>query len=588
VSTVESQVPRAARSEGGVVSALTRVAADTPTAPALLTDDVVITYDELVADVAAVVSWLHPLDLEEVVAIEIERSHESLVAFIAVLFAGGTALLVDPSHPQRRRDDMVRHSRATRRLRADDVREATRRVDGAVPRSLSLPASSLAYVCYTSGSTGFPKGVAVTRRALEARIEWGQGIYPLGAGDGVLWHTAPSFDFSIWEMLAPLAYGGCVVVGRPRGQGDLRGTARDLSERRVTAVHFVPSVLRAFLRVASPDTLRSLRYLFVGGEPLDGGLLRTLQAATDARILNQYGPTESCIDSTWFDCTDFRCEPGDPVPIGRAAPGVHLTLVGGDGLPSEGDEGELAVGGSGVARGYLHDPRATADRFVPTVDGPPGSRLYRTGDLVRRRPDGCLEFRGRLDDQVKVNGVRIELEEIRRALQTCAPGADMAVALRLDGAGGAELVAFVATEAGTVTSDALALLLPEPMIPRVVPLQELTRLPSGKVDIASMLAALGDPPGDQPARDTTAGFATGTEARLAAIWADVLSVAQVRAADNFFELGGHSLMATEVVALIEDEVGVELPLAEFFECETLADLARLTDDLVFASSKASS
>lgn len=556
-----------------------------PRAPALV-DGEVLSYAGLAARVVAAARVLAGnVPPEATVAIEISRSAECLVAFLATLRAGAVPVLVDPALPAIRRELILGACRPQLRLTTADVDDLCddALMDGSWSAAGLAPVrvhpQSLAYLCYTSGSTGTPKGVAVPRAALAARLDWGQDCYPLGPGDRVFWQAAVGFDFAIWEMLAPVCYGACVIVGDELAQHDMHATAEQIVGHRVTAAHFVPSVLRAYLRAVSVDSLSGLRYLFLGGEQCEVALLRQLRPLRATRLFNQYGPAETCIDSTCFECTDPDGYGDGAVPMGRPINGSSVYLLDGQGHCGAA-EGELAVAGIGLARGYLNDPRATAERFVPDPDGAPGSRRYRTGDVVRLRPDGLLEFVTRRDDQVKVNGVRVELAEVRAAVSAlCA--AEVAVGSWSD-SGGVRIAAFVAGTPSTVDTGylmrGLRAALPGPMVPAVVLVPALAREASGKPDVRAMIGAyLTDPapPGDSAEQ---AG-PSETEARLAQIWAQVLHRTTVTAADNFFELGGHSLMAIEVTTLIEESFGVELPLREMFDCDTLGQLAKLVDAL---------
>ncbi|MFY1669587.1 non-ribosomal peptide synthetase [Plantactinospora sp. WMMB334] len=571
-----------------------QAAARSPQAPAVY-DGTVYSYGELAGWVRAAGGLFDTAGDGVVAAVEIGRSVHCLVAFVAALHAGAVPVLVDPHLPGPRRRQILDDCRPGLTVDADDVERALRRAAPEEPAGARLPQpaphpQSLAYVCYTSGSTGRPRGVAVPRSALAARLDWGQSCYPLGAQDRVAWLTSPGFDFAIWEMLAPLRHGASVVVGHDQALRDMAGTAAQIVGAGVTAAHFVPSVLRAYLRTVDIDTLGGLRYLFLGGETCDAALLRRLRPLRGTRVFNQYGPTETCIDSTWFECTGLDLPDGDAVPIGRPVDGTRTMVLDDLGVPGA-PQGELGVAGAGLAWGYLNDPRATGERFVPDPTAPHGDRVYRTGDLVRVNADGLLEFLGRRDEQVKINGVRIELAEVRARLGELCPGAEVAVDTWSGPGEEVRLVAFVAgadgaTEGGQLVRE-LHASLPAAMVPMVVTVPELTRLPSGKVDTSTMtaayLAAEPDMAAGHPGAGNDAGpaggRATATESRLAGIWAQVLGVPTVTTGDNFFELGGHSLMAIEVAALIEEAFDVELPLREVFDCDTLGHLAKLVDTL---------
>ena len=358
-----------------------------PDAAAVIHSDGIISYHHLATSVLQVSQVLREeIGIEDIVAVEMDRSPELLVSLLGALHAGGVVALIDPALPRARRQRMLDHCSPLVHLTADEVSTMVQPVaTSGTPEPAPLHRDNAAYICHTSGSTGDPKGITLSHRSLRNRLRWGQGIYPLGETDRVLWHTAPSFDFSVWEALAPLSFGACVVVSGELGQRDLRRTAGEIVSKHVTAVHFVPSVLRAYLRTSSPDTLAGLRYLFLGGEQLDSGLLRELGDLDKVRIFNQYGPSETCIDSTYFECTAVASA-DEPVPIGEAISGTQTCIVAHNGTQLAGSaDGELGIAGEGIARGYLNDARLTATRFIPSSLGPPGSRVLCDG-RYRQRP----------------------------------------------------------------------------------------------------------------------------------------------------------------------------------------------------------
>ncbi|MEU2611444.1 non-ribosomal peptide synthetase [Micromonospora sp. NPDC007271] len=556
-----------------VVSDFFRWARAAPDAAALTDDGGTLSYGELARAAGAVSRYVAGrVAPGQPVSVELARGRQCLVAVLGLLHAGRPVVLADPA--------MRPHLGAMGQvasLTGDDVTASARHGGDPAGPPAALHPEQLTYVCHTSGSTGAPKWVGVPHRAILHRLRWGQRTYPLDADDRVLWQADPTFDFAWWEMLAPLAYGGRVVIADQFGQRDPRSVADLITRTGVTAAHFVPSVLRAFLRLAPADALAGLRYLFIGGEQFDGDLLDRLRPRTPARIFNQYGPAETCVDSTCFEVDG--AEVGSVVPIGSAAPGTGLRFFPAAGRAGDDpDVWELGITGAGLAHGYLGDPRATADRFRPDPEGAPGGRVYRTGDLVRRLPGGSLAFVGRTDDQVKVNGVRVEPEAVRTVVQAACPEAEVAVAAVDDG-DGPRLVAFVAgavPDGEDSTVELVAHRLPRPMVPRVLRVPAIPRLASGKPDLSALLGAYRAGPADPSANDDP-GF-TPTEAQLAKIWLDLLQVPAVLPQDDFFELGGHSLMATELAAAIEDVFAVEVPLRKIFDCESLSELALLIDE----------
>jgi len=562
-----------------VTDAFLDQAAARPAAAAIIDRLGQMAYGELAERVLAVSSvWSRRIGPETEVHIELGRQRDCLVAFLAVLHCGGASALVNQGHSSIGdvHDSMLR-------LRAEDITAAPRE-RAAKARFIPSHPDAIAYICNTSGSTGRPKRVGVTHRALRNRLAWGQSAYPLGPGDRVLWQAEPGFDFAVWEMLAPLCWGAAVVVSDEQGQRDLRRTAVQIVEHGVTAAHFAPSVLRSYLRVAGAETLAGLRYLFLGGEQFDTASLRRLQVLPSVRIYNQYGPTETCIDSTWFECTNFAERDAPAVPIGVPIEATQISILGPDGVAdADAVEGELGISGVGLARGYLGDPRATAERFVPSVTGGPGARVYRTGDVVRRREDGAVDFVGRKDDQLKVRGVRVELEEVRAAVRAAFAAADTAVTTVDDSELGKRIVAFV-TGAESEGERALDQALHPAKRPQIVRVHSIPRLGSGKPDLRSLVEGLLARPDEDATAASEMPFPAGqlssTEERLTKIWADLLRVPAVSPTDNFFDLGGHSLLATELLAILEETFRIELPLRQIFDCDSLVEMARVVDGVI--------
>ncbi|HVT16315.1 MAG TPA: amino acid adenylation domain-containing protein [Thermoanaerobaculia bacterium] len=455
---------------------------------------------------------------------------------------------------------------------------------------------SLAYVLYTSGSSGRPKGVMVSHRAIVNRLLWMQQRFPLAADDRVLHKTSYGFDASIWEIFSPLMAGAALVLARPQEQHDAAALVAAVAIHGATVLQLVPSLLDLFLRepgVAAAGAC--LRRLFCGGEELTPALARRCNALLAAELCNLYGPTEAAIDATYWACP--RAPAPAAVPIGRPLANVEVILVNSllAAVPP-GVAGELLIGGAGLARGYLGRADLTAERFVPhPFGGHAGARLYRTGDLARRLPGGELEYLGRIDRQVKVRGVRIELREIEALLAAC-PGVRQAVVVARGEGSDRRLVAYVT---GTLSEDAaapdagpapapaelraaLVARLPAAMVPGdVVALRALPLTSSGKLD----WQALPDPAALRPASGSAAPDAaprTPTEQLLAGIWAEVLGRERVEAGDNFFDLGGHSLAALRVISRVRNDFGVELRVQDLFQAPTIAGLGRQIDAAVRA------
>ncbi|HVR96706.1 MAG TPA: amino acid adenylation domain-containing protein [Thermoanaerobaculia bacterium] len=522
---------------------------------------------------------------DRTVAIAAERSLEMMVGLLAILEAGGAYVPLDLSYPPERLAFMLEDSGASLLLLGRNragvpavpgVREV--RIDEGGGPGLppgGVTADHLAYVIYTSGSTGRPKGAMNTHRAICNRLLWMQEAYGLTPDDRVLQKTPTSFDVSVWELFWPLMTGARLVLARPGGHQDPAYLAELIRDEGITTVHFVPSLLRAFLDEAETEVCgASLRRVVASGEALPLALQQRFSARFRAPLYNLYGPTEAAVDVSAWTCRD---EGPVAVPIGRPIANLRLLVLDASFRPVPvGVAGELYIGGEGLGRGYLGRATLTAERFVPDPQAAaPGSRLYRTGDLARHRPDGALEFLGRLDHQVKVRGVRIELEEVEAALRR-HPAVREAVVAAVAGreeAGEPLLVAYVVPAAEAPEAAALRALaetrLPSSMVPsRFVFLESLPLTPSGKVD----RRALPDP-GDGTARSDLVAPRDALELELARLWEEVLGLRPVGVRDDFFTLGGHSLAAVRVLARIRRRFGSRLTLESLLELRTVERLA---------------
>ncbi|HEY7076991.1 MAG TPA: condensation domain-containing protein [Solirubrobacteraceae bacterium] len=475
------------------------------------------------------------------VAIALGRSAELVVAALAVLKAGAAYAPLDPGAPP-----------ARRRLVLDDLGDPVV-IEQVGDEEADAPPSGegdLAYVIHTSGSTGRPKGVQIEHRSLANLVAWHNRAYGLEPGDRTTLLAAPSFDASVWELWPTLVAGATLhVVRDPVGLGP-DGLRASLARNGIT-VSFLPTPLaEAVLAGPWPAGLK-LRALLTGGDTLR----RVPDGPLPFRLVNHYGPTEATVVATAGDVIG-----GERPSIGAPIANTRAYVLDRHGRPAPiGVPGELYLAGAGLARGYLNDPELTARSFVDA-----GERLYRTGDRVRRRPDGTLEFLGRLDRQVKVRGQRIELGEVEHALAS-HPGVTSAVALLRED----ELVAYVtpaALDAAQLRRH-VAERLPAAMVPAaVVALAELPLTAHGKVDRARLPAPVLHSQAPVPPR-------TPLEAALVELWRDVLGRARVGIEDNFFELGGHSLSATELMSRVRGTFGVELPLRRLFDEPTVAALA---------------
>ncbi|MFI0418765.1 non-ribosomal peptide synthetase [Spongiactinospora sp. 9N601] len=522
----------------------------------------------------------------ETVGVLAQPSADGVVGLLAVLRAGAAFLGLCPSLPPARVETLVNDSGARFVLHAPAapvtsvsaakvVGIAAEDVGPDAPAAPPAHPRAPAMVVYTSGSTGTPKAVIVPHRALLNRITWGRRTYPLGVADLVLHHTRYIYDFSIWEVLAPLADGATLVVESFRNYPDFGEIASAIRDFQVTTAHFVPSVLAGLLRHAAPRDLASLTTVFSGGEALPRRLAAEFAKVCDATLYNQYGPAETCVDST-FHRYDGTTGEGT-VPIGGPIDQTSLYVLDARlrHVP-EGETGELYIGGAGLASAYGGRPGLTAERFVADPFRGGGERMYRTGDLVRDLGGGTLQFAGRADWQLNVRGVRLEPAEIELALEA-HPGVSKAVA-SVTGDGEPHLVALVVPEPGaTVFRDELRDLaratLPAAAVPdRFYAGDTFPLLPTGKIDrraVRDLLATARPlPEGARPANAAVSG-------QLLAIWRELLGIDAIGPHDDFFELGGHSLLAAELIMTANERLGTDIPLAEFFEIPTLAQMTAL-------------
>ncbi|WP_238539735.1 non-ribosomal peptide synthase/polyketide synthase [Corallococcus macrosporus] len=590
--------PMAPAGEATIHALMEAQAARTPDAVAVVFESERLTYRELDARANQVAHHLRGLGVkpESLVGVCLERSVDMVVSLLGVLKAGAAYVPVDPAYPRERLGWMLEDTGASVLLTHEKWKsvlpQSAARVvclDSAAGDVAKQPvtkpdvqvgAESLAYVIFTSGSTGRPKGAMNAHGGVVNRLKWMQEEYGLGSADAVLQKTPFSFDVSVWEFFWPLLAGAKLVVARPGGHQEPAYLVKLMKAEGVTTVHFVPSMLRAFVEEPRLEELASLRRVVCSGEALSAELVKKAYARLPApvRVHNLYGPTEAAVDVTYWPCP--RGEDFHRVPIGRPVANTALYVLDTHGQPTPiGIPGELHIGGVQVGRGYWQRPQLTAERFIPDAfSGIPGARLYRTGDVARWLPDGTLEYLGRADFQVKLRGFRIELGEIEAALRV-HPGVRDAVAMvREETRGDARLVAYVTGDSAPLEAEALRahLLkqLPQHMVPSTfVHLGVLPLTPSGKVDRKAL------PAPDAPVlqQGTYVAPRTPTEEALAELFAQVLGVRRIGVHDGFFELGGHSLLATQVVVRVRTRFGIELPLRAFFESPTVAGLAAYLD-----------
>jgi amino acid adenylation domain-containing protein len=554
----------------------------TPDAIALKCGHQQLTYATLNSHAAQVARRLSACGVRPgvIVGIALPRTPNLVITVLAVHKAGGAYLALDPSYPAERTRYIIADAgaqiivtnNALRPIFADSgaqvLLDSELMVSAAETETIeTVPArpSDLAYVLYTSGSTGRPKAVGIEHRNLVNLIYWGRSIVSDPELRGVLFSTSLNFDLSTFEMFLPLAFGGCVIMVE-----NLLALPNAPLRDDVRLINTGPSLLDALLRTSKVSS--GVTTIILAGEKLSRHLASAIfSAAPEVRLLNCYGPTETTVYSTFSVVDKAASEPS----IGRALWNTTLHVLGaGCALLPPGAEGELFIGGIGVGRGYLNRPELTAERFLRNPYGP--GRIYRTGDRVRWRRDGELEFLGRVDHQVKLNGVRVEPGEIETAI-LAVPGISAAVVtLFEDSSGPRRLIAYLIPSPGTASDEdalraALERQLPRYMVPsHFVWLEAMPMTPNGKLDRKALPA----PPSNetQPANRLQEAK---LERELIEIWEDVLQASPIGVHSEFFELGGDSLALLNLFATIEAQFGRRLSLDALTGGLTVAGLAQV-------------
>ncbi|MEX0426650.1 amino acid adenylation domain-containing protein [Nocardioides sp. DS6] len=543
-------------------------AARTPDAVALVLGGETRTYGQLLAAARRVAAGLAAQGVGpgDVVGVALPRGFALYEVIHGIQLLGAVYLPLDPDLPEARVAGMLEDAGAALIVAPDTIPDAE--PEGALP---GADVDGPAYLLFTSGSTGRPKGVLVGHRAIDNRLAWMQHHLPLGVGDRVLHKTPISFDVSIWELFWPLQVGGCVVIAEPGAHRDPRALADLVATEKVTTLHFVPSMLRAFLadrRARERVAAAGVRHVVTSGEALTPDLVAGCAAWFGVPPINLYGPTEAAVDVTCWDCAVGE----ESVPIGRPVQNTRCFVLDAELRPVPvGVAGELWLGGVQLADGYVGRPDLTAERFVETGYG----RLYRTGDLAAWRPDGALRYLGRTDDQVKIRGQRVELGEIESAVAGVPEVAGVAA-----GVVGQRLVVWFvpgqgvsAETAARALRAAAAARLPESWLPHHwVAVEEIPLGTSGKTD-RKRLAASAPPVLEAGAGET--GPRGLLEQRLCAVVADVLELPVVGPNADFFALGGDSLRVLRLLGAVEEEVGVTLTLGDVFAHPTPSGLAAI-------------
>ena len=577
-----------------------------PDAPALVFRDQVVSYAELHAQANRLARLLiaDGVRPDDVVAVLLERSVEHVVAMLAVIKAGAAYLPLDCDYPTERLRLMLADGRPKRLICTSkglaahgiaagdavclDDNEVGDRLGAFEPgpvrdgeRLTPLVADNLAYVIYTSGSTGMPKAVATSHAAIVNRLLWMQDLLRLSDADRVLQKTAIGFDVSVWEWVLPLITGATLVICEPNGHKDPNYLLGMIERHAVTVLHFVPSVLAVFLDVVGAGGCGSLRHVVASGEALGGPVReRALRLLPGARLWNLYGPTEAAIDVTSWCCT--TAPETEPTPIGLPIWNTQIYLLDATLEPvPDGVVGDLYIAGANLAHGYLGRPDLTAERFIVCPFGPADARMYRSGDLARRRADGAMVFLGRVDDQVKLHGMRIEPGEIEAALISCFGDTIAQAVVLADTGAPPRLIAYLVAQRGASVPEpsrlmaGLAETLPDQIVPKAFMVVEALPLtPNGKLD-RKALPRITAQPGGTPFRVSQ----TPQTALLCRLYAEITGVDQVGLDDSFFAIGGDSLLAMRLMGRVRQQMGKSLPLQLLFSHPTPAGLAAQLDGL---------
>ncbi|MBF6059238.1 non-ribosomal peptide synthetase [Nocardia terpenica] len=580
-----------------LVDLITGHATTTPDALAVSDGETFLTYRELVTAAARLAAALRAEGVRpgQAVGLLVPHSVRAVVAQLAVWWAGSHYVPLDPAYPAPRLATMTADAALVlgdADLLADTAIPSVRAMalaesDDAYPDPVApapLAPDAIAYVLYTSGSTGEPKPVAIPHRAVAALSAQPEYV-TVTARDRVLFHSPMTFDASMFEVWTPLANGAAVVTSTA-DRHSLDGLAADVQRLGATVAVFTTSLFHHLAARRSPifDVLRTV---LVGGEQLSAQHARTvLHHRPWLELVNGYGPTEATTFATAHRVRESDC--AGPPPIGRPIQDATAIVLDEHGTPlPPGEHGELWLGGPRLALGYLGRPDLTADRFI---DHPTAGRLYRTGDVASTRPDGILDFHGRVDDQVKVRGFRIEPAEIEHALRSHPRVADAAVVVQYPTPDNAQLTAFVVPADGPAPEMAdlrahLASRLPAHLVPTGWQcLAELPLTAHGKLDRRALATrpVVADGTLDQQTIDELSQLSeemglTPIQQVVAEVWAEALNREINDPAADFLALGGHSLMALGIVEDLREDLGVELSLADFLAAQTLSGVAALVE-----------
>lgn len=581
------------KSPPNAVKAFEQQVIATPNAPCVILENAVYTYNDLNKRANQLARFLveKGAKVDGFVGICLERSLEMVVSIFGIIKSGAAYVPLEPDLPHERLRSMIEDSGrpiiltqsrflpmlsmigcevyALDSMRDEIAECSEENVD------ISIEPNSIAYMIFTSGSTGRPKGTMNTHEALLNRIYWMQECMQLDVADRVLQKTPYSFDVSVWEFFWPCFFGAAIVIPKPNGHLDSAYLIHTIKIHNVTTLHFVPPMLRVFLEEPSLSTLTSIKRIVCSGEALAKDLVLRFHEVLKTDLFNLYGPTEAAIDVSYYPCKidDMR----NHIPIGWPIHNIQLYIVDKNFyLAPIGSQGEICIGGIGLARGYYNNPDLTAEKFVPDpFSGKQASRLYRTGDLARYNADGAIEYLGRIDNQVKIRGRRIELGEIEAALLNSLLVKNAVVIVREDVPGQKQIIAYIIAEVDNENLPhslkiELSKTLPEYMVPLViVVMKEMPLSPNGKIDRRKLPRPQF---ANQEALDTM--IRTPIELAILNIWSELLMLENIDLQANLFELGSDSIVSMQAASRLA-KAGLQLSFRDLMEFPTVKEQAAI-------------
>ena len=575
----------------------------TPNSIALVSDTGILTYTEFNAKANQLAHYLLKLGVktEERIGIYIERSPEMMIAIYAVLKAGGTYVPLDINYPTDRIEYIISDSEINILLTKThltncfnspnlikielDSQWVNISKENIYNPSTNVNSKNLAYLIYTSGSTGIPKGVMIEHHAVINRLFWMQKSYPLKTNDTILQKTPISFDVSVWELFWWGFFGAKLGILKAGGERFPEAIIAAVQKFEVTVMHFVPSMLNAFLTYINDKTftekLKPLKTIFASGEALTPATVNTfntlLLTDNNTNLINLYGPTEATVDVSYFNCNST--DPLEIIPIGKPIDNTKLYIVDENmNLTPIGVKGELLIGGIQLARGYLNKAELTAEKFIDNpFDNEFNKKLYRTGDLARFLPDGNIEYLGRIDFQVKIHGFRIELGEIEVSMCKHPLVSDSVVVVNDSIGGDKTLIGYVVSSNISKNNEiiedlykSLRMNLPEYMIPlTIIALEKFPVTSNGKLDRKAL------PPPEKLRTRTLEKVKSksATETILLDIWKSILRIDEIGTTDNFFNVGGNSILVIQVASQIQKKLNINIEVIKLFEYPTISTLA---------------